>query len=617
MTTPADTGSTQSSPDVRPSPLVLRTFGEPRFHTDGEIAAITFANDGTVWSIDETGILLHWSPEGHPLSRTYLSDLETLWCFAPNARLLASCNDDLLIWNVADGQLLKQIEQPSWVTALAFNPECTTLATGHDDGTVRFWDCRGYNLLGAITAHRLPISALAFAPNGESLATAGEDRLVRVWDTATHQRLCELKSHTDRIPALVWSADGSLLVSAGWDRSARVWDPKHAEPIILLNSHAEQVLTLAFHPTSNMIATADSDHDIHLWPEPATGRIGQILHDHTDEIHSLAFSPDGNRLASAGADRVIHLWDVVTGELIAGPNPKGTHPIAVFESGGTVFVATVGGPGYRLWNAKTGDEVASDDDVTAECVAADPHGRWLAVGGSDTLIRLYDLAHPETPPRLLEATKPPIGELVFSPSGHLLAHASPSDGLVWLWNPADAKSDAILILIEAADGCTLEGLDFHPDGQRIAVGGIDYLSTGERDGAICIWDLTTKLKTVTFDYGVYSVVFDPSGRYLAGAGVTDRVYVWDLNTNDLIFELEGHTEKIQALAFSPDGSYLLSGGDDMTVRVWDVLSGRLLMARAFDSPVDSLAFSPDGQYLFTGNGNTTCSQIEFKRLLDE
>ncbi|MCZ2341020.1 MAG: WD40 repeat domain-containing protein [Bacteroidales bacterium] len=617
MSTPADTDSTESGPDIRPSPLVLRTFGEPRFHTDGEIAAIAFGADGTVWSIDETGILLHWSPDGLPLSRAFLSDLETLWCFAPNAQLLASSNDDLLIWNPADGQLLKQIEQSSWVTALAFHPNCTTLATGHDDGAVCVWDTRTFQLLGRIVAHPKSVSALAYAPNGEAIATAGEDRVIRVWDTATHQQRANLKSHTDRIPALIWNALGTQLISAGWDTSARVWNPPRSEPLILLNSHAEQVTTLAAHPTTPMIATADSDYDIHLWPDPARGRAEQVLHGHIDEIHSLAFSPDGHQLASAGADRVIHLWDTATGALLAGPNPKNHHPIAVFPSGGTLFLASAGGPGFRLWNTHTGAEIASDDDISAECVAADPQGRWLAVGGSDTLIRLYDLAESGTPPRLLEATKPPIGELAFSPSGHLLAHASPSDGLVWLWNPADAKSDAVLILIEAADGCTLEGLAFHPDGQRLAVGGIDYLSTGERDGAVCIWDLSTKLKTVTFDLGVYSVAFDPSGRYLAGAGVTDRVYVWDLVTQELIFELEGHTETIRALTFSPDGSYLLSGGDDMTVRVWDVLSGRLLMARAFDSVVQALHFSPDGHMLFMGNGNTTCSQIEFKRLLDD
>jgi hypothetical protein len=41
------------------------------------------------------------------------------------------------------------------------------------------------------------------------------------------------------------------------------------------------------------------------------------------------------------------------------------------------------------------------------------------------------------------------------------------------------------------------------------------------------------------------------------------------------------------------------------------------MAREFDVPVQSLAFSPDGKFLFCGNANTTCYQIEFKKLLED
>jgi WD40 repeat protein len=615
MTTPSHATPAGSIPAALPSPLVARTYGEPRFHTEGDVSAVAFAADGTLWSIDEAGVLRHWTDDGRLLGRTFLSDLETLWCFAPGARLLASGNDDLLFWDVAEGQLLGRIEQPAWVTALAFSPDGRTVASGHDDGTVRFWDAAAQKLIGEIQAHPGAVSAVAFSPTGDHVATAGEDRSVRVWDGHSHKQLAHLVSHTDRIPALGWSADGSLLVSAGWDTSARVWKPGQPDPLILLNSHAEQVLTLAFAPSGLLLATADSDHDIHLWADPATAKVHHVLRGHADEVRCLAFSPDGSKLASAGADRVVHVWDVATGRLLAGPNPRGRHSVAAFRAGEKLLLASTGGPEFRLWDADTGAEVPPSGDGPAYSTAASPDGRWLAVGGTDHFTRLYDLAALSSGPRRLEATKPPIGFLAFHPKGELVAHTSPADGLVWLWNPT--TGDPVLILIEAADGCTLEGVAFHPDGNRVAVGGIDYLSTGERDGAVCIWDLTTREKVLTLDTGVTAVTFDPLGRYLAGAALTDRVYVWDAGTGDVVFELDGHQERINALTFNPDGSYLLSGGDDQTVRVWDVLSGRLVMVREFDSPVQSLAFSPDGSAVFTGNGNTTCYRFEFKRLLED
>jgi WD40 repeat protein len=609
MVTPVPT----AAPETVLPPLVAKTFGEPRFHTDGDIAAIAFTANGSLRSIDEAGILRHWAADGKLLARHFLSDLETLWCFGPNAKLLASGNDDLLLWDASTGQLLRRLEQDSWVTALAFSHDGRTLASGHDDGTVRFWDAATQKLLGEIAAHPKSISAIAFAPAGDVLATAGEDRTVRVWDAYSHKQRANLTSHTDRIPALAWSPDGGLLVSAGWDTSARVWQSSQTEPLMLLNSHADQVHTLAYSPDGKFLACADSDFDIYLWSDAATAKVGHVLRGHNDEIRTLAFSADGTKLASAGADRVIHIWDVRDGKLVAGPNPKGKHSIAVIP-GERTRLASTGAPTVRVWDVESGEEEAPTGLCSAFSVAASPNGQWLAIGGTDHFTQLWN-AKDGVLVASLEATKPPISAVAFSPDSTRLAHTSPADGLVWIWNCATGEPD--LILIEAADGCTLEDVCWHPSGQWVVCGGIDYLSTGERDGAVAVWDLATKKKVFTLDTGVYAVACDPAGRYLAGAGLNDSIYLWDLETQEVVFQLEGHQQKVNAVAFDPSGSYLVSGGDDGTVRIWDVLSGRLLVVREFDSPVQSLAFSKGGRDLFLGNGNTTCHQADFRKLLEE
>ena len=615
MSTSMPTDTFDDATPERLNPLVHKTFGEPRFHSDGEVAALAFAADGTLWSIDEAGLLRHWSPDGKVLARFFLSDLETLWCFSPSAKLLASGNDDLILWDVATGQLINRIEQSSWVTAIAFSADGRTLASGHDDGTARFWDVGSQRFIGEIKvcSKPVPVSAISFAPRGQFIATAGEDRVVRVWDEFTHKQVCELKSHTDRIPALSWSPDCTLLVSAGWDTSARVWRPPQADPVILLNSHADQVHTLAFSPDGKYLACADSDFEIHLWTNAEKGGRGPILRGHNDEIRCLVFSADGAKLASAGADQVIHIWDVREGKLLEGPNAKGRHSIAVI-SGKPLRLASTGTPRVRVWESESGEEVAPTGLCAAYSIAASPNGKWLAIGGTDHFTQLWNVEE-GCLAASLEATKPPIGDLTFSSDSKFLAHTSPVDGLVWIWNCETKNPD--LILIEAADGCTLEGLAFHPDGNRVAAGGIDYMATGERDGAVCVWDIPSKDKLYSIDIGVYSLAFDPAGKYLAGAGMDHAVYVWDADTQDTVFVLSGHQQKINAVAFDLTGSYLASGSDDHTIRIWDVLSGRLRIARELDSPVQSLAFSPDGKFLFCGNGNTTCYQVELKKLLEE
>ncbi len=597
-------------------PAGLKTFGEARFSSESDLCALTFAPDGTVWSVDEAGLLKHWSSEGRLLSRAFLSDLETVWLFSPKADILASGNDDLLFWDTAEGQLISRLPQQSWVTALGYSHQGDLLLTGHDNGTVKFWDVRSQRCVGEIAAHNNPISAVAVNAQGTFVATAGEDRIIRIWDAITHQLVKELSSHTDRIPALTWSADGQYLVSAGWDTSARVWKPLETdEPLMLLNSHADQVVAAQFHPGLPILATADSDHDVHLWANPEKAELQFVLRGHVNDIRSIVFNNDGTRLATAGNDRVIHVWDTATGKLLAGPNPTGRHALA-YIPGATPHLASTGRTNVRVWNLDQTQEVELPFVGQPHALAASHDGKWLAVAGLTHQVQLFDMANP-VKPIFLEATKPPVGALAFSPTGSMLAQASPTDGLLWLWQPETATDNPGLIIIEAADGCTLESVAIHPNHDWVAVGGVDVLSTGERDGAVCIWSASSKEKIQSYDVGVYHLAFDPKGRFLAGAGLNDRVLIWDLAEQKQAFSLEGHQQRVNCVAFSPDGSYLVSCGDDGTLRVWDVLSGRVVVIREFDAAVQSVVFSPDGQMLFTGNADTTCYQVNFAELLND
>ena len=170
-----------------------------------------------------------------------------------------------------------------------------------------------------------------------------------MWDADSHKLMADLKSHTDRVPSLTWRPGRVLLlVSAGWDTSARVWRPPHPDPLMLLNSHADQVTIAAYSPDGKYLACADSDNDIHLWLDAEAAIRGPVLRGHNEEIRSLCFSPDGTKLARAGADRVVHVWDVRDGKLLAGPNPKGRHAIAVIP-GHPLRLASSGAPNVRSW----------------------------------------------------------------------------------------------------------------------------------------------------------------------------------------------------------------------------------------------------------------------------
>lgn len=590
----------------------LHVFGEPQLHTDGELAALTFAPDGTLWSVEEPAVLRHWNAQsGEQLGLSDLQIPETLWSFSGDARFLVSASNDLTLWDVSSGQILTKITHDSWVDAMALHPDAMFLVTGHDDGVVRLWDLSAQQRQYTLRHHQKPISAAAFNSDGSKLAIASEDKTITLWDTKTGKLLGQLQGHTDRIPALAWHPSGQWLVSVGWDTTARVWDTAALQPAILLNTHGGQVTALAFSADGKLLACADSNLAVHVW-DFDTKKTLHVLKGPQSDIRTLAFSKDYSLLACNG-DRLIHLWEPRTGQSLTGAAPGVglTTTIAVGPNG-AALATNSGGAAARIWDTKTKKElVRLDASQPVGALAYSPDGKLIA-GAIGNTVRLWDAASAQLRPALEEGPEIPISSLAFSPDGSLLAAASSIGQDVWLWRVSDGE--AILLIPDALQGCAIEAIAFHPDGIRLAVGGIDHLETGGSDGAVALWNISERCAEVDSFHGARAIAVHPDGTQLAFAMLQQSIGILDFASQQLTNEITGHDGQVTALAFSPDGKWLASGSEDRTLRLWNEAGEELALAD-LDSQITALAFSPDGQFLYTGNANTTCSQVKISDLL--
>jgi WD40 repeat protein len=602
--------------------LVVRAFGLRPFHTDGDLLAIGFTPDGTLWSVEEPGVLRNWDlhaqkqTEWHPLE-----EIATLWSFNASSRLVAAGSDELSIWVCPTGEQLANWTVPSWTTAMAFSPDSQLLATGHDDAVLRLWDWHGPSLAQELHGHSMPISALAFSPDGQRLASAGEDRIIRIWSLPSGQLLGCLVGHTDRIPTLAWHPDGRRLVSAGWDTTARVWNTETFEPIILLNSHAGQVHTLAFSPEGRLLACADSASSVHIWDFDNSRTIG-VLRDQARECTCLAFSPDGQRLAGGGADHVISIWDAkreLEPELIGSPQLSQTYLAAAPD--GQRVLSLGAGTALRIWDALTTESILQLQETSAlRAFALSPDGQWIAASLSPAenpdrpLLALYQAAAGQRQ-AVLDGQKDPVTTFAFSPDSRQVASASFQGTDVWLWGVPEGEP--LLLIPNAADACSIDTLAFHPQGRLLAVTGIDYMSTSGSDGLVVLWDLVDRKEVRRFRGGATRAAFAPAGNKLAVCSLVQSIRLWDLTTGKLANELLGHLEAVTCVAYSPDGRWIASGGDDRTVRLWDAATGNPLGVVELDSQIKAVAFSADGRNLYTGNANTSSYQLNVKQLAAE
>ncbi|KIJ50118.1 hypothetical protein M422DRAFT_160180 [Sphaerobolus stellatus SS14] len=111
---------------------------------------------------------------------------------------------------------------------------------------------------------------------------------------------------------------------------------------------------------------------------------------------------------------------------------------------------------------------------------------------------------------------------------------------------------------------------------------------------------------------VSSVSFSPNGRYIASGSDDHTVRLWSVETAMPVGQLyEGHTHSVNSVSFSPDGGYIASGSGDHTVCLWSVETGMptgMPVGQPYEGHTNwviSVSFSPDGRYIASGSHDQT------------
>ena len=274
------------------------------------------------------------------------------------------------------------LEEPGVLTALAFSPDGTTLASASraEKSPVKLWDVETREIIARFGSAS-PGLAVAISPDGATLASE-HNGTVKLWEVATATRTATLEGRPGdtRFRAIAFSPpDGATLAVVSGQRTVELWDLATEANYADLD-HDSKVNSLAFSPEGTSLATATTDGMVILW-DPATGERTAVVEGHAGWVGAVTFSPDGATLASqAGWDGLVKLWDVKTQRTVATiENVRGGSAMAFSLDGATLACAS--GELVKLWDVGTRAQIDSlAHRAIVEVVAFSPDGETLATG---------------------------------------------------------------------------------------------------------------------------------------------------------------------------------------------------------------------------------------------
>jgi WD40 repeat protein len=517
------------------------------------------------------------------------------------------------------------------VTALAFSPKDSVLATSGIDGAVKLW--RDGVLVAQQQVFSRPVGEIVWSHDGASLAVVsqvGPLALVRVNGNALAEGWNSDGQYGGSQP--FFSPDDTVLTANDstatyFQRSLSVADGTQVSGGPGPSSGYVQAQS----PDGSLVACTDNffqhvtlvrltgwGDQVSLWQRGAFGA-------HATHI---AFTADSKYVAIWGGsdNKPINMYDADNGNLVA-PLSWATNSASgiTFSPDGRwalVFDYVFGGGAARLVDLSSGnstsiatqpgrlESIGSPVTVSADgMVMASP--TWFSDAASDIGLTIWNMSTRQRVSQIPWSYNYPTAVPGVSAQGDLVY------GLEDVFLPGDDSAYTVGLRSESLVDPTLSArfpanaiasaVALTSDGQTLALA----YSTSQSEWRLSLLDRLTNVTKADFPIGARpttNLFFSPDGTQIAvlhtdmfgGAG--KDFSVWRVSDGQMLFESGDHTHGPRGLAFSPDGATLVLIGDGGTdyagIELYDARRWTWLRTLGRSSnPRASVHFSPDGRTL--------------------
>ena len=536
--------------------------------------------------------------------------------YSPDGIWLVAYGSSTTVWRKVSGayELVKSLSAAGVVNQVAFDTDREQLAVVVSGEMVEWWDLRGDQQSPVATYASTGYHVIAISDNGRYVLTSPDrvspSGVVRFDGTGAWQETpVDLKRSAGIQPDYALNADGSQIRASNglvWSRSesgydlvtvppnaagtieytwspdgrwavafnaftrtVQIWDGEAdpLDPISFLSRHEEGVNRFEFSGDSAVLAVEASDGTLEVW-DLATKRalyVGALVND-AGRRWRFYMAPNASQLVGVNQDSV-QIWDFTDRSDTLLTKLIRHIPIvhdATFDSTGRSLLTTSTFGAVYLWTEterQWRQETIGQVDLAQQA---------LYLGDSDLIVTVDD---------------------------ENSANTDNESRIVRVWSPDTTGPRQEIVLDDVGRGDVVVSRD-------------GLLAWGDDGGLLHTLDLRDdKRSASTYEVGrdgLRTIIFDPSGRFLAAASGDGAVVAVEIDTGTIhpvatVTELfpvdDTRTLYLDHLAFSPDGSDLLIATNEGGAirRNWSE-PGQLESVPGDDGIVAS-AFSPGGRLL--------------------